>query len=46
MKKSGIPIPGIGHKVKSKFNPDGRCELLKNKVISYKMWKKNENLKI
>jgi ATP-citrate lyase alpha-subunit len=28
MKKSGIPIPGIGHKVKSKFNPDKRCEIL------------------
>lgn len=29
MKKSGNPIQGIGHKVKSKFNPDGRCEILK-----------------
>jgi len=28
MKKSGIPIPGIGHKIKSKFNPDTRCEYL------------------
>ncbi len=28
MKKSGIPIPWIGHKVKSKFNPDKRCEIL------------------
>jgi len=28
MKKSGINIPWIGHKVKSKFNPDKRCELL------------------
>ncbi len=35
MKKSGNPIPGIGHKVKSKFNPDGRCVLLKEKVKSY-----------
>ena len=35
MKKSGIPIPGIGHKVKNKFNPDGRCELLRTKVKSY-----------
>ena len=32
MKKAGIPIPGIGHKVKSKFNPDGRCEILKEKA--------------
>jgi ATP-citrate lyase alpha-subunit len=29
MKKSGNPIQGIGHKVKSKFNPDGRCDILK-----------------
>jgi succinyl-CoA synthetase alpha subunit len=29
MKKSGNPIQGIGHKVKNKFNPDGRCEILK-----------------
>lgn len=29
MKKSGNPIQGIGHKVKSKFNPDGRCVILK-----------------
>lgn len=28
MKKSGENIPGIGHKVKSKFNPDTRCEIL------------------
>lgn len=28
MKKSGINIPGIWHKVKSKFNPDKRCEIL------------------
>jgi len=32
MKKSGIPIPGIGHKVKSKFNPDKRCELLREQA--------------
>ena len=32
MKKSGIPIPGIGHKVKSKFNPDSRCEILREKA--------------
>jgi len=28
MKKSGINIPWIWHKVKSKFNPDKRCEIL------------------
>lgn len=28
MKSKGEFIPGIGHKVKSKFNPDKRCELL------------------
>lgn len=32
MKKSGTPIPGIGHKVKSKFNPDGRCVFLREKA--------------
>jgi len=30
MKNSGINIPWIGHKVKSKFNPDKRCEILLN----------------
>jgi ATP-citrate lyase alpha-subunit len=30
MKKIGNPIQGIGHKVKSKFNPDGRCVILKD----------------
>lgn len=29
MKKSGHPLQWIGHKVKSKFNPDGRCQILK-----------------
>ena len=29
MKKKGILIPGIGHRVKSKRNPDKRVELLK-----------------
>ena len=29
MKQQGIPIPGIGHKVKSIRNPDQRVELLK-----------------
>ncbi len=37
MKQSGQPIPGIGHKVKSKFHPDGRCTLLREKVTSYKL---------
>ena len=30
MKKKGIPIPGIGHRVKSIRNPDKRVELLKD----------------
>lgn len=30
MKKQGIYIPGIGHKIKSIYNPDKRCELLFN----------------
>jgi len=34
MKKSGNPIQWIGHKVKSKFNPDGRCVILKEKAKS------------
>lgn len=29
MKSENIPIPGIGHKVKSKFNSDTRCDILK-----------------
>ena len=29
MKSKGIPIPGIGHRVKSIRNPDKRVELLK-----------------
>jgi len=28
MKQSNTNIPGIGHKVKSKFNPDVRCRIL------------------
>lgn len=28
MKKAGLNIPWIWHKVKSKFNPDKRCEIL------------------
>lgn len=35
MKQSGIPIPGIGHKVKSKFHPDSRCTLLRDKALQY-----------
>ena len=30
MKQKGIPIPGIGHRVKSLRNPDKRVELLKD----------------
>ncbi len=30
MKKKGLPIPGIGHRVKSIRNPDKRVELLKD----------------
>ena len=30
MKKQGIPIPGIGHRIKSVRNPDKRVEGLKN----------------
>src|SRR3989344_3533797 len=29
MKQQGIPIPGIGHRIKSIRNPDKRVELLK-----------------
>lgn len=36
MKRAGTLIPGIGHKVKSKFNPDSRCELLRHKTLSLK----------
>lgn len=28
MKQKNENIPGIGHKVKSKFNPDARCKIL------------------
>lgn len=34
MKEAGTPIPGIGHKVKSKFRPDSRCTLLRSKAQS------------
>lgn len=30
MKEKWENIPGIGHKVKSRFNPDKRCEILEN----------------
>jgi succinyl-CoA synthetase alpha subunit/citrate synthase len=30
MKQSNTNIPGIWHKVKSKFNPDSRCKILEN----------------
>ena len=35
MKKEGIPIPGIGHRVKSLSNPDKRVELLKNYALEH-----------
>ncbi len=37
MKRTGTPIPGIGHKIKSKFHPDGRCTLLREKVVHYNL---------
>ena len=35
MKKEGIPIPGIGHRIKSVRNPDKRVEGLKNFAKEY-----------
>ncbi len=35
MKKEGIPIPGIGHRIKSLRNPDKRVEGLKNFAKEY-----------
>lgn len=35
MKKKGIPIPGIGHRVKSLSNPDKRVELLKDYALTH-----------
>lgn len=35
MKKKWINIPGIGHKVKSKFNPDARCKILEELAESF-----------
>lgn len=38
MKKQGILIPGIGHKVKSKFNPDVRCEIIESIAQQFPDW--------
>ncbi len=35
MKQTGINIPGIWHKVKSKFNPDSRCDILEKLAESF-----------
>ncbi|MCD5380612.1 ATP citrate synthase [Candidatus Gracilibacteria bacterium] len=35
MKESGQNIPGIGHKVKSKFNPDARCDILEKLALTF-----------
>jgi len=35
MKRQGKNIPGIGHKVKSKFNPDVRCKILDELAESF-----------
>jgi succinyl-CoA synthetase alpha subunit/citrate synthase len=35
MKRQGITIPGIGHRIKSLDNPDKRVELLKNYAHQY-----------
>ena len=35
MKQKGIPIPGIGHRVKSKRNPDQRVALLKGFAFAH-----------
>ncbi len=35
MKREGIPIPGIGHRVKSVRNPDKRVEMLKQYAKSH-----------
>ena len=35
MKQSGIPIPGIWHKIKSIHNPDQRCTILLNLAQSF-----------
>ena len=35
MKKQGITVPGIGHRIKNLDNPDKRVELLKNYAFSH-----------
>ena len=54
MKKKGINIPGIGHRIKSAKNPDKRVEILKNyakkhfphtKYLDYALLVENETLK-
>lgn len=54
MKKKGINIPGIGHRIKSAKNPDKRVELLKayakknfpnTKYLDYALSVENETLK-
>lgn len=35
MKAAGTPIPGIGHKIKSKFNPDKRCEIIEEVATAF-----------
>ncbi|MEM1688570.1 MAG: citrate/2-methylcitrate synthase [Candidatus Anstonellales archaeon] len=54
MRKKGINIPGIGHRVKSKYNPDRRVEILKKfaqdnlkirKYLNFAMGVERETLK-
>lgn len=54
MKMKGINIPGIGHRIKSKYNPDKRVELLKEfaqrelsirKYLNYALEVEKETLK-
>jgi succinyl-CoA synthetase alpha subunit/citrate synthase len=35
MKKQGITVPGIGHRIKNLDNPDKRVELLKNYAVKH-----------
>ena len=39
MKLAHQNIPGIGHKVKSKFNPDARCSILKGLSVDFPITK-------
>ena len=39
MKKTNTNIPGIWHKVKSKFNPDTRCKILEELAQKFPVWK-------